>query len=86
VPCLDIDIVEFRTKAAAPASSSGGSDSSSDSDDSDSDSDSGKGWDEFEDFTVNLMLRCNIALLDSFRQRKAGNTAADKQQHGSDVR
>ncbi|XP_066335949.1 uncharacterized protein [Miscanthus floridulus] len=26
-----------------------------------------KGWDEFEDFAVNLMLRCNIALLDSFR-------------------
>jgi hypothetical protein len=71
VPCLDIDIVEFRTKAAAPAPSSGGSDSSSDSDDSDSDlgsnQDKGKGWDEFEDFTVNLMLRCNIALLDSFR-------------------
>ncbi|XP_066335948.1 MEIOTIC F-BOX protein MOF-like [Miscanthus floridulus] len=71
VPCLDIDIVEFRTKAAAPASSSGGSNSSSDSDNSDSDlgsnQDKGKVWDEFEDFTVNLMLRCNIALLDSFR-------------------
>jgi len=71
VPCIDVDIVEFRTKAATPVSSSGGSDSSSDSDDSDSDSgnnqDKGEAWDEFEDFTVNLMLRCNIALLDSFR-------------------
>ncbi|XP_066334138.1 MEIOTIC F-BOX protein MOF-like [Miscanthus floridulus] len=71
VPCLDVDIDEFRTKAATPVSSSGGSDSSSDSDDSDSDSgnnqDKGEGWDEFEDFSVNLMLRCNIALLDSFR-------------------
>ena len=65
-PCLDVDIVEFRTKAATPVSSSGGSDSSSDSD-SGNNQDKGEGWDEFEDFTVNLMLRCNIALLDSFR-------------------
>ncbi|CAD6256437.1 unnamed protein product [Miscanthus lutarioriparius] len=66
VPCLDVDIVEFRTKAATPVSSSGRSDSSSDSD-SGNNQDKGEGWDEFEDFTVNLMLRCNIALLDSFR-------------------
>jgi hypothetical protein len=59
VPCLDIDIVEFRTKAAAVHAS--------DDDSTDPDSDKSKGWDEFEDFTVNLMLRCNIALLDSFR-------------------
>ena len=74
VPCIDVDIVEFRTKAAAHASSNGGSDSSYYSDDDDStdpgsgnNQDKGKGWDEFEDFAVNLMLRCNIALLDSFR-------------------
>ncbi|CAD6256386.1 unnamed protein product [Miscanthus lutarioriparius] len=74
VPCLDVDIVEFRTKAAAPACSSGGSNTSSDSDDddstnsdSDNNQDKGEGWDKFEDFAVNLMLRCNIALLDSFR-------------------
>ncbi|CAD6253246.1 unnamed protein product [Miscanthus lutarioriparius] len=74
VPCLDVDIIEFRTKAAVHASSSGGSNSSYYSDDDDStdpgsgnNQDKGKGWDEFEDFAVNLMLRCNIALLDSFR-------------------
>jgi hypothetical protein len=59
VPCLDIDIVEFRTKAAAVHAS--------DDDSTDPDSDKSKGWDEFKDFTVNLMLRCNIALLDSSR-------------------
>ncbi|CAD6253218.1 unnamed protein product [Miscanthus lutarioriparius] len=75
VPCLDVDIVEFRTKAAVHASSSGGRNSSYYSDDDDestdpgsgNNEDKGKGWDEFEDFAVNLMLRCNIALLDSFR-------------------
>jgi hypothetical protein len=77
VPCLDVDIVEFRGSGGGGYSSSDDSDDdSSDSDidtDSDSDYDSGysrskgKGWEEFEDFAVNLMLRCNIALLDSFR-------------------
>jgi hypothetical protein len=53
--------------------------SSSDSDTSDSDSDSDsdrwqphpfikyKDWEDFEDFAVTLMRRCNIAQLDSFR-------------------
>ncbi|KAK8447978.1 hypothetical protein SEVIR_8G190600v4 [Setaria viridis] len=113
VPCLDVDLDEFRTETAAPAfettigpvaaaadrnAGSGGEDSSdfsvgnsetdddvdpesSDSDNyyisssssSDSDDDGYYGGDmdkecqDFEDFTVNLMHRCNIAQLDSFR-------------------
>ncbi|PAN43294.1 hypothetical protein PAHAL_8G227100 [Panicum hallii] len=100
VPCLDVDIDEFRANTAAPDfdhdAGSGGnsipdsSDDSSSSDysssswESDDSSDSGLGfdsssssdddddgnikeWVEFEDFTANLMSRCNIAELDSFR-------------------
>ncbi|OEL16785.1 hypothetical protein BAE44_0022195, partial [Dichanthelium oligosanthes] len=70
VPCLDIDLDEFG--AAAPVSE-GHSDSDLDSSDSDRDisnSDDNKGKEkergDFEDFTQNLMHRCNIALLDSF--------------------
>ncbi|CAN6184857.1 unnamed protein product [Urochloa humidicola] len=130
VPCLDVDLNEFRMEIAAPAlvhnsglSGDDGSDSSDDSLDSDDDisgsdpesydsdhnatsgdedssnsSDDGSGsesessdsddedssssssdddryyggnkdkeWEDFEDFTVNLMHQCNIAQLDSFR-------------------
>ncbi|CAL5071673.1 unnamed protein product [Urochloa decumbens] len=138
MPCLDVDLNEFRTETAAPAfvqnSGSGGGDhnagssgedssdssdgsldsdedisgsdpesydsdnnaassdedssdssddssgsesESSDSDDEDSSSSSDddryyggnkdKEWENFEDFTVNLMHHCNIAQLDSFR-------------------
>lgn len=52
VPCLDLDLDEFKD------------DEKSDSDD---DEDKYWEWEHFEDFAVNLMLRHNIALLDSFR-------------------
>ncbi|KAG2563197.1 MEIOTIC F-BOX protein MOF-like [Panicum virgatum] len=91
VPCLDVDIDEFRANRRAPGSGGGipkysnhgsssdnsssssesdgssvydlGFDSSSDDDDDSND----KGYERFEDFTANLMSRCNIAQLDSFR-------------------
>ncbi|KAG0530535.1 hypothetical protein BDA96_05G195000 [Sorghum bicolor] len=34
-----------------------------------------KEWEDFEDFTVNLMRQCNIAQLDSFRLHVAGSRA-----------
>ncbi|CAD6253215.1 unnamed protein product [Miscanthus lutarioriparius] len=102
VPCLDVDIVEFRRSGGGGG---GGDSSSSDSDDDSSDSDidtdsdsnydsgysrsKGKGWDEFEDFAVNLMLRSNIALLDSFRldidrgRKPQFNRWSDGASHGS---
>ncbi|KAG0517680.1 hypothetical protein BDA96_09G110000 [Sorghum bicolor] len=79
VPCLDIDFDEFNSKAPVIRLSSSDDSSSSDSDTSDSDSDrlqprpfnkhftKYKDWEDFEDFAVILMSRCNIAQLDSFR-------------------
>lgn len=80
VPCLDVDLDEFRTtapRAAAAASDSDTSDSDrSYDDDSDLDSTDSNGnndrdreWKAFEDFAASLMQRCNVALLDSFRLR-----------------
>ncbi|WVZ50640.1 hypothetical protein U9M48_001876 [Paspalum notatum var. saurae] len=92
VPCLDVDLDEF--KAAARASNGNqninnnnnddDNNAGSDSDNSDSDlssfesdlesadsnedkSTKDKEWEDFEDFSVSLMHRCNIARLDSFR-------------------
>ncbi|WVZ50639.1 hypothetical protein U9M48_001876, partial [Paspalum notatum var. saurae] len=69
VPCLDVDFSEFKTKRAAHTSDDDNNpDSETESEDEyDDNSDRNKDWEDFEDFTVNLMLRCNIALLDSFR-------------------
>ncbi|KAJ1276242.1 hypothetical protein BS78_05G199600 [Paspalum vaginatum] len=82
VPCLDVDFDEFETKRLARApdddnNPDSGSDDSSDTEpyedsyssgsEYDDSSNTNKDWEDFEDFTVNLMLRCNIALLDSFR-------------------
>jgi len=82
VPCLDIDFDEFNNKAPPSDGnlvclSSGDDSSISDSDTSDSDSDSWqphpkyftkyKDWEDFEDFAVTLMSRCNIAQLDLFQ-------------------
>ncbi|KAF8700185.1 hypothetical protein HU200_034562 [Digitaria exilis] len=104
VPCLDVDLDEFKAKKtpAAPggdhnaasnsnvrtaqsdedisasdpeSSDSDSSDSCSSFSSSDDDDDSkyryggnkDKEWKDFEDFTVNLMHRCNISQLDSFR-------------------
>ncbi|GJN04835.1 hypothetical protein PR202_ga22410 [Eleusine coracana subsp. coracana] len=50
VPCLDLDLGEFR-----------------DDEDSDSHNSRYKDWEHFEDFAINLMIRHNIALLESFR-------------------
>ncbi|KAL6652723.1 hypothetical protein ACP70R_011648 [Stipagrostis hirtigluma subsp. patula] len=52
VPCLDVDVGEFRT-AAAKAAAAGRHEQ----------------WENFEDFTDNLLRRVNMATLDSFRLR-----------------
>ena len=83
VPCLDIDFDEFNKAPPSDVNriclSSSDDSSSSESDTSDSDSDRWlphpfnkyfikyKDWEDFEDFAVTLMRRCNIAQLDSFR-------------------
>ncbi|XP_066338367.1 MEIOTIC F-BOX protein MOF-like [Miscanthus floridulus] len=77
VPCLDIDFDEFNKAPPSDVNriclSSSDDSSSSESDTSDSDSDRwlphpfNKDWEDFEDFAVTLMRRCNIAQLDSFR-------------------
>ncbi|WVZ50632.1 hypothetical protein U9M48_001870 [Paspalum notatum var. saurae] len=55
-------------------------DSSSDDDsDDDGSDDSRKRWERFEDFTVNLMLRCDMALLESFRLNIGKGRAALRQ-------
>ncbi|TVU24456.1 hypothetical protein EJB05_26895, partial [Eragrostis curvula] len=56
-PCLDVDLDEFKTVEQ-------GYDSDDEDDIYDVDD---KNWQVFEDFIFNLMLRRNIALLDSFR-------------------
>ncbi|KAJ1276243.1 hypothetical protein BS78_05G199700 [Paspalum vaginatum] len=90
VPCLDIDLDEFKTAARASTgnqnnnNNNNNNNAGSDSDNSDSDLDSfesdldsadsnedkntkDKEWEDFEDFSVSLMHRCNISRLDSFR-------------------
>ncbi|GJN04833.1 hypothetical protein PR202_ga22408 [Eleusine coracana subsp. coracana] len=52
VPCLDIDIDEFNTGSGLSYLGVPHND---------------KNWEDFEDFALNLMLRSNIALMDSFR-------------------
>jgi hypothetical protein len=72
VPCLDIDFDEFNK---APPSVINRICLSSSDESSSSDSDRWqphpfikyKDWEDFEDFAVTLMRRCNIAQLDSFR-------------------
>ncbi|KAJ1276244.1 hypothetical protein BS78_05G199800 [Paspalum vaginatum] len=84
MPCLDIDYIELVTKAAA---GSDGDDDSSDSDSSDSessgydssDSIKNKHWEHFEDFAVNLMLRCDMAMLESFRLNTGKGRDAHRQ-------
>lgn len=58
VPCLDLDLDEFK-----------------DDEVEDSDSDNGKyiDWEHFEDFAVNLLVRHNVALLESFRLNASGS-------------
>jgi hypothetical protein len=68
VPCLDVDYDEFcRTVAAAPAASS---------------KDRAKQeWEDFEDFTNNLMHRCNVALLKSSSLRVTHSRAPGFRPH-----
>uniref|UniRef100_K3ZL70 F-box domain-containing protein n=1 Tax=Setaria italica TaxID=4555 RepID=K3ZL70_SETIT len=46
-------------------------------DDNHKDKEKDKDWEDFEDFTANLMLRCNIAQLDSFRLHIIGSRAPE---------
>ncbi|WVZ50643.1 hypothetical protein U9M48_001879 [Paspalum notatum var. saurae] len=56
VPCLDVDLDEFK---------------SSDIDTSSYHDNTDKDWDGFEDFAAMVMFRCDMALLDSFRAQAA---------------
>ncbi|CAL4986897.1 unnamed protein product [Urochloa decumbens] len=64
VPCLDIDLDEFKVDKDTGSF-----------DDNDIDNDTE--WGNFGNFTVNLLLRCNIALLDSFKLRAVFHTLED---------
>uniref|UniRef100_K3ZN10 F-box domain-containing protein n=1 Tax=Setaria italica TaxID=4555 RepID=K3ZN10_SETIT len=95
VPCLDVDHDEFRTAAGSapnnhPAPNPDYSDSDLDSyedsdDENNSISNNDREWEDFEDFTENLMHRCNISQLDSLRLHVNTSRApnfADKQAGG----
>ncbi|CAL4986886.1 unnamed protein product [Urochloa decumbens] len=61
---------EEEEESSSSSSSDGYSDDNGNDDDDDHDYDNktkGREWEDFADFTTNLMSRCNIAQLDSFR-------------------
>lgn len=64
VPCLNIDHDEFRTEYDESSDDDGYAD---DHDDDFDDDHAVRDWKDFEDFTTDLMLHTNLAMLDSFR-------------------
>ncbi|CAL4991867.1 unnamed protein product [Urochloa decumbens] len=75
VPCLDIDLDEFKVDNDTGSFE-------------DNDIDNDTEWGNFGNFTVNLLLRCNIALLDSFKLRAGwvGAPYSAKRQAGGWIR
>ena len=93
VPCLDVDLDEFRAVPKPSNNPDPDVDNSDvEFDEEDDDSDDGNNeetknneWDNFEDFADSLMHHCNIAQLDSLRLHVSKSRApsfADKQAGG----
>ncbi|KAL6653959.1 hypothetical protein ACP70R_007424 [Stipagrostis hirtigluma subsp. patula] len=67
VPCLDVDLDEFKQAVKPLPEYSDPVHRFIDDSDSEDEYEDGEQWEDFEDFAVNLMLRRNISVLDSFR-------------------